>query len=91
MEKFGTTREGKLNKPHSIISLINNKNSRFSIRHLRDFGWRSQTMEEMILEDAVNLTTVIKTAAKDGIIKNLSQFTQLAVLNSLWSLIGGFR
>ncbi|XP_015114454.1 methyl farnesoate epoxidase [Diachasma alloeum] len=68
-----------------------NDQRRFSLRNLRDFGWGTQTMEELILEDAVNLIKVIAEAAKKGVIENLSQFTSLAVLNSIWSLIGGFR
>lgn len=48
-------------------------------------------MEELILEDAENLAKVIVEASKDGVIHNLGELTALAVLNSIWSLIGGFR
>lgn len=64
---------------------------RFSLRNLKNFGWAGQTMEELVLEDAENLTIIINEAAQAGVIKNLNEVVALAVLNSLWSLLGGSR
>lgn len=48
-------------------------------------------MEELILEDAGGLIKIIEILSKKGVIKNLNNLTNSAVINSLWSLIGGTR
>ncbi|KAK0092734.1 hypothetical protein PV326_000713 [Microctonus aethiopoides] len=64
---------------------------RFSLRCLKEFGWCGQTMENLILEDAESLKKIIEDTCMDGVIKNFNKLTSLAVLNSLWSLLGGYR
>lgn len=48
-------------------------------------------MEELILEDAGGLIKIIENLSKKGVIKDLNKLTNSAVINSLWSLVGGSR
>lgn len=48
-------------------------------------------MEDIILNEAVSLTTTIESLAKLGPITNLHDITSIAVLNSLWNLVAGSR
>lgn len=48
-------------------------------------------MEDIILNDAVCLTTTIESLAKLGPITNLYHITSIAILNSLWTLVAGSR
>ncbi|XP_036139915.1 methyl farnesoate epoxidase isoform X2 [Monomorium pharaonis] len=64
---------------------------RFVLRTLKEFGLGNVTMEDLILNDAVSLTTMIDSLAKLGPINNLYNITSIAVLNSLWTLVAGAR
>ncbi|KAL0121780.1 hypothetical protein PUN28_006919 [Cardiocondyla obscurior] len=64
---------------------------RFILRTLKEFGFGNVTMEDMILNDAVSLTTTIESLGKLGPISNLYNITSIAVLNSLWTLVAGSR
>ncbi|XP_034952123.1 methyl farnesoate epoxidase-like [Chelonus insularis] len=68
-----------------------NDQRRFSLKNLKNFGWEKQTMEELILEDAVNLNKLIEQTSDNGLVKNLNELITLAVLNSLWSMLTGVR
>ncbi|XP_024893814.1 methyl farnesoate epoxidase-like [Temnothorax curvispinosus] len=64
---------------------------RFALRTLKEFGFGNGTMEDIILNDAVSLTTTIESLSKSGPITNLYNITSIAVLNSLWTLVAGAR
>ncbi|KAL6267703.1 hypothetical protein P5V15_000774 [Pogonomyrmex californicus] len=64
---------------------------RFALRTLKEFGFGKVTMEDIILNDAISLTSTIESLAKLGPITNLYNITSIAVLNSLWTLIAGSR
>lgn len=48
-------------------------------------------MEDLILNNAVSLTTAVEKLAKLGPITNLHNITSIAILNSLWTLVAGVR
>ncbi|XP_011056303.1 PREDICTED: probable cytochrome P450 305a1 [Acromyrmex echinatior] len=62
---------------------------RFVLKTLKEFGFGNVTMEDIILNDAVSLTSTIESLAKLGPITNLHNITSIAVLNSLWTLVAG--
>ncbi|EFN85378.1 Probable cytochrome P450 303a1 [Harpegnathos saltator] len=64
---------------------------RFTLKTLKEFGFGKVSMENVILSDAVALTTAIESLAASGPIKNLHNVTSVAVLNSLWTLVAGSR
>ncbi|XP_011156577.1 methyl farnesoate epoxidase [Solenopsis invicta] len=64
---------------------------RFVLRTLKEFGFGNVTMEDLILNNAVSLTTTIESLAKLGPITNFYDITSVAVLNSLWTLVAGSR
>ncbi|XP_011692220.1 PREDICTED: probable cytochrome P450 305a1 [Wasmannia auropunctata] len=64
---------------------------RFVLRTLKEFGFGNVTMEDIILNDAVSLTSMVESLAKLGPITNLYNITSIAVLNSLWTLVAGAR
>ncbi|XP_070151844.1 methyl farnesoate epoxidase [Polyergus mexicanus] len=64
---------------------------RFILRTLKEFGFGKMAMEDIILNDAVSLTSIIESLAKLGPITNLHNITSIAVLNSVWTLIAGSR
>ncbi|KAL6440501.1 hypothetical protein ACFW04_003193 [Cataglyphis niger] len=64
---------------------------RFVLRALKEFGFGKMAMEDIILNDAVSLTNTIESLAKLGPIANLYNITSVAILNTLWTLIGGSR
>ncbi|EFN67203.1 Probable cytochrome P450 305a1 [Camponotus floridanus] len=64
---------------------------RFVLKTLKEFGFGKMAMEDIILNDAVSLTSIIESLAKLGPITNLHNLTSIAVLNSLWTLVAGSR
>jgi len=62
---------------------------RFVLKTLKEFGFGNVTMEDIILNDAISLTSTIESLAKLGPITNLYNITSIAVLNSLWTLVAG--
>ncbi|XP_012228843.1 methyl farnesoate epoxidase-like [Linepithema humile] len=64
---------------------------RFILKTLKEFGYGKIAMEDIILNDAVSLTSIIESSAKSGPLTNLYDITSIAVLNSLWTLVAGTR
>ena len=73
------------------LSVANKRPKSFCIRNLKVFGWIGQTMEEMVIEDAVQLAKIVEKESRDGSIKNMDFLMSFAVLNSLWSIIRGSK
>lgn len=78
---------------YKILKIRSNYNLlfRFVLRTLKEFGFGKMAMEDIILNDAISLTSIIESLAKLGPITNLHNLTSIAVLNSLWTLIAGSR
>ncbi|CAG7816040.1 unnamed protein product [Allacma fusca] len=62
---------------------------RFTFRHLRDFGFGKNYMEELIQEEVDELLGWLKYLGNNPVCLN-TKFT-LAVVNSLWRIITGKR
>ncbi|CAG7723288.1 unnamed protein product, partial [Allacma fusca] len=62
---------------------------RFTLRHLRDFGFGKNYMEALIQEEVVELLDRLKSQGNSPVCLN-TKFT-LAVVNSLWRIITGRR
>ena len=66
---------------------------RFLLRVLKDFGFGKQSMEDLVLEDAVMLCKIIddKMLDKEIDVHDFCEVTAIAVVSSLWNLIAGRR
>ena len=59
------------------------------MRHLRDFGFGKTSMEQMILDEAMELIEGLKRDSGKPVITQ-NRFN-IAVLNALWTIISGER
>jgi methyl farnesoate epoxidase/farnesoate epoxidase len=67
---------------------------RFSIRHLRDFGFGKQARMESIIHEELNeLMSRVRQQMADGqqCVLHMHTFFNLSVLNVLWTLMAGVR
>ena len=65
---------------------------RFTLRHLREFGFGKNAMETLILEEARDLFDGFRTDAAAGrSVTGLGRRFSLAVLSSLWFIVSGER
>lgn len=78
-------------KEESAQIKINYKLFRFVLRTLKEFGFGNVTMEDIILNEAISLTTTIESMTKSGPITNLYNIISIAVLNNIWTLVAGSR
>ena len=62
---------------------------RFTMRHLRDFGFGKKSMESILHEEATALTERLKASNEEPLVFRSQLNT--AVLNSLWSMIASER
>lgn len=62
---------------------------RFTLRHLRDFGFGRKSMEAIIAEEALELTDRLK--AHEGKPISTDNAFNAAIINALWSLLTGDR
>ncbi|CAG7723409.1 unnamed protein product [Allacma fusca] len=62
---------------------------RFTLRHLRDFGFGKNSMEGLVLEEVDELLGWLKSQGNNPVCLN-TKFN-LAVVNSLWRIITGSR
>lgn len=62
---------------------------RFVLRHLRDFGFGKQPMEELIQHEVTELVSRFRNVLNRPV--ELSQSFNVAVLNSLWAMVAGKR
>lgn len=62
---------------------------RFALRHLKDFGFGKRSMENLVLDEVAELIQGFKR----DVGKPISTQTRfnVAVLNSLWSIVAGER
>ena len=60
---------------------------RFTIKHLRDFGFGKSTMESLIHEEVEKLITILEKDCGKPI--NLNLKMNLAILNALWYILVG--
>ncbi|XP_069672288.1 methyl farnesoate epoxidase-like [Periplaneta americana] len=60
---------------------------RFTLRHLRDFGFGKHTMEEAIVEEVEDLVTDIR---KQKVVQ-VSGLFAISTLNVLWNMMAGVR
>ncbi|CAG7733123.1 unnamed protein product [Allacma fusca] len=62
---------------------------RFTLRHLRDFGFGKNYMEGLILEEVDELIEWLKS--QEGKPVSINRKFYLAVINSLWTILAGKR
>ena len=62
---------------------------KFTLRHLREFGYGKNQMENLIVEEVKLLVDNFK--AQEGKPIELSRRFNLAVVNSLWTIMTGAR
>lgn len=62
---------------------------KFTLRHLRDFGFGKNQMETLILDEAKELIEAFKIDEGKSI--TLGRRFNLAILNSLWLIVTGSR
>jgi len=62
---------------------------RFTLRHLRDFGFGKNSMELLIMEEVREMIEWMKN--EEGHPLSLNRKFSLAVLNSLWQIVSGKR
>lgn len=65
------------------------KQRKFSLQHLKNFGYGRKEMEERILEEAKDLITVFKKQCQQPIWMHTAFDT--SVINVLWAMIAGQR
>lgn len=63
---------------------------RFLLRHLRDFGFGKSSMEDMILGE-VHETIERMRQFKGGPVNQIKDVFQIAIVNSLWMIVGSKR
>ncbi|ODM97792.1 Farnesoate epoxidase [Orchesella cincta] len=63
---------------------------RFSLRHLRDFGFGKNIMQDLIMDNVQDIITWMRQEAGHPL-PDLQRRLSLAVLNSLWTIISGQR
>lgn len=63
---------------------------RFLLRQLRDFGFGKSSMEQLVLEEVKETIDRFK-AVKGKTISNTKQIFQIAVINSLWTIVSSER
>ena len=77
------------------IGVINTEGShweaqrRFTLRHLRDFGFGKTVMQELIMDEVKEVLEWIKKEERNPV--SINRKFGLAVLNSLWTVVGGQR
>jgi methyl farnesoate epoxidase/farnesoate epoxidase len=62
---------------------------RFTLRHLKDFGFGKKTMESVIQEEVSDLIERFKETAGKPI--STENAFNAAILNAIWSIIAGDR
>ncbi|CAG7734935.1 unnamed protein product [Allacma fusca] len=62
---------------------------RFTLRHLRDFGFGKNYMESLILDEVDELIEWLKS--QEGKPVSINRKFYLAVINSLWTILSGKR
>ncbi|CAL8110137.1 unnamed protein product [Orchesella dallaii] len=62
---------------------------RFALRHLRDFGFGKRSMENLVMDEVTELIKGFRRDSKKPI-STQTRFN-VAVLNSLWSIVAGER
>ena len=62
---------------------------RFTLRHLRDFGFGKNRMEALIMEEVNEFISWLKTQETASI--SMEHKFELSVLNSLWRITTGTR
>lgn len=62
---------------------------RFTLRHLRDFGFGKNSMEQLIMEEVREIVDWMKK--EEGHPLEVNRKFSLAVLNSLWMILSGKR
>nr|AKH03507.1 cytochrome P450 3075A1 [Paracyclopina nana] len=60
---------------------------RYLLKNLRDFGFGKASMEEALHEEVQKLVDFLKPL--DGKVTNLSQVTNISILNALWNILVG--
>ena len=63
---------------------------RFSMKHLKTFGWGQATMESNMILEAESLVQFLVKQSKDGPVPMHKAF-DIAVLNAIWTLFAGHR
>lgn len=63
---------------------------RFLLRQLRDFGFGKRSMEELIMEEVKETVDRLR-GFQDGVVKDPKGVFQIAVVNSLWMIVGNKR
>ncbi|CAG7730888.1 unnamed protein product, partial [Allacma fusca] len=61
---------------------------RFTLRHLRDFGFGKNLMENLIMEEVNDFNSCLKSEEGKSLFMNAQKF-ELPVLNALWMIITG--
>lgn len=67
---------------------------RFTLRHLRDFGFGKTSMEGLIHEEAEECINSIKKSVKEAgpsCVININDKFAVSILNILWSIMAGTR
>lgn len=62
---------------------------RFTLRHLRDFGFGKNYMESLIMDEANEFISWLKS--QESVPVNLQHAFELSVLNALWVITTGKR
>lgn len=76
------------------LGLINSEGNlwevhrRFALRQLRDFGFGKNTMEALIMDEVHEMTEVL-TRQRGKPVGEIKEKFSLAVVNSLWTIVGG--
>lgn len=76
------------------LGLINSEGNlwevhrRFALRQLRDFGFGKNTMEALIMDEVHEMAETLKRKGGKPVGEIKEKFS-LAVVNSLWTIVGG--
>uniref|UniRef100_A0AAT9UTR8 Cytochrome P450 15A1 n=1 Tax=Maconellicoccus hirsutus TaxID=177089 RepID=A0AAT9UTR8_MACHI len=63
---------------------------RFCMYQLRQFGWGTNTMNDVVTKEALEVVNLIMSAHQQGPIK-VQQLFDVSTLNTIWTMIAGHR